>query len=73
MARKERVRILVGHTDEHIKAHCKKVRLFETHDLRSLISEARASGGDSEREKAVLWQLRSAINSKWSIYCANWA
>jgi len=58
MVRKERMQIVLGHTDEHIKAHCKKVRLFEPHDLRSLISEARAIGGDSEREKAVLLAIK---------------
>jgi len=58
MVRKERMQIVLGHTDEHIKAYCKKVRLFEPHDLRSLISKARASGGDSEREKAVLLAIK---------------
>jgi hypothetical protein len=53
MARKERIRILIGHTDEHIKAQCKKLLLFEPHDLRSLISEARG-GGDTGLEQAVV-------------------
>ena len=58
MARKERVRILVGHTDEHIKAQCKKLLLFEPHDLRSLISEARAGGGDTGLEQGVVSALK---------------
>jgi hypothetical protein len=56
--RKKRMHILLGHTDEHIKAYCNQVPLFEPHDLRSLTSEARASGGASEREKAFLMAIK---------------
>jgi hypothetical protein len=49
---------VLGHSDERIKAHCKNVRLFEPHDLHSLISEARASGSDSEREISVVLAIK---------------
>jgi hypothetical protein len=58
MTRKERIQILVGHTDQHIKAQCKKLPLFEPHDLRSVISEAQASEADSGPDQAVVLALR---------------
>src|SRR5258708_20384668 len=54
MTRKERIQILVGYTDDHIKDQCKKLALFEPHDLRSLISEARASGDISGHDQEVV-------------------
>src|SRR5580704_9886297 len=64
MKRKERIQILAGHTDEHIRAQCKKLTLFEPHDLRSLISEARASETDSGLDQAVVSALRRRNQSK---------
>src|SRR5580704_5430142 len=64
MKRKERIQILAGHTDEHIRAQCKKLTLFEPHDLRSLISEARASETDSGLDRAVVSALRHRNQSQ---------
>jgi hypothetical protein len=58
MARKERIRIFVGDTDEHIKAQHKKISLFKPHNLQSQIREARASRGDSGLDQAVVLVLK---------------
>jgi hypothetical protein len=58
MAGKEPTQILIGHTDEHIKARCKKLDLFKPHDFRSVISEARASAKNSDLDQEVMLALK---------------
>ena len=65
MTRKERIQILAGRTDQEIKTQCKKLTLFEPHDLRSLITEAQASAANSELDQAVVVSAHgSAMNAK---------
>src|SRR5262245_41078455 len=58
MARKQKKQVLLLPPDREVEARRKKLPIFEPHDLRSLLAEAKASQHVDGDDAAVLAALR---------------
>jgi hypothetical protein len=64
MARKRKKQILLLPPDREVEARRKKLPIFEAHDLRSLLAEAKASQHVDGDDAAVLAALLGATKFK---------